>query len=211
MSNSTRPSGYDDRLVGPLEASRRGAHRARVNPLVGVLPLLAVVVVVAAVIGVAYTLFLKPNSSDTGGQPLPTVSSAPPTTTSSAGVRPSTSSGASGTTSPTTSASASKATAAVDKTVPFTVYNGSTAPITGLGRRAAAALQNGGWSGAQVVTGAPPSAAGRSQTTRVYFAKDSQRATAEALQKALKVGTVKQSATIAAQGIVVIVGDDYNA
>jgi LytR cell envelope-related transcriptional attenuator len=61
-----------------------------------------------------------------------------------------------------------------------------------------------------VVAGAPPPAAGRSQTTRVYFSGDSQRATAEAIQKALKVGVVKQSATVAAQGIVVVIGDDYN-
>ncbi len=82
MSNSTRPGGYDERLVVPLEASRRGAHRARVSPLVAALPLLAVVVVVAAVIGVAYTLFLGRSANDAadplagGPNPGPT-SSAP--------------------------------------------------------------------------------------------------------------------------------------
>jgi hypothetical protein len=213
MSNSTRQGGYDERLVVPLEASRRGAHRARVNPLVAVLPLLAVVIVVAGVIGVAYTLFLKPsNTANTGSDSLPTVTSAPPAASPGAGAAPSStkSSGASRSASPTSSASA-RATATVDKTVSIKVYNGSVGQIGGLGRRAVAALQGGGWSDTTVISGQPPAAAGRSQTTRVYFNGDSERATAEAIKKALKVGVVKQSATIAADGIVVVIGDDYKA
>ena len=76
MSNSTRPGGYDERLVVPLEASRRGAHRARINPLMSALPVLAVVVVVLAVIGVAYTLFVKGSNSadDTATGTVPATS-----------------------------------------------------------------------------------------------------------------------------------------
>ena len=49
MSNSTRPSSsYDERFVVPLEASRRGAHRARVSPLVAMMPVVAVVGIVVA-------------------------------------------------------------------------------------------------------------------------------------------------------------------
>jgi hypothetical protein len=212
MSNSTRQGGYDERLVVPLEASRRGAHRARVNPLVAALPLLAVVVVVAGVIGVAYTLFIKQsNTANTGSQTLPTVTSAPPRASASAGGAPSSTKSGAATRSALPSPSASAGTTGtVDKTVTFKVYNGSVAQVGGLGRRAATALQAGGWSGVTVVSGQPPTAAGRSQTTRVYYNGDSQRATAEAIKKALKVGVVKQSATIAANGIVVVIGDDYS-
>jgi cytoskeletal protein RodZ len=212
MSNSTRQGGYDERLVVPLEASRRGAHRARANPLVAALPLLAVVIVVAGVIGVAYTLFLKQsNPANTGSQSLPAVTSAPQSASAPAGAAPSStkSGAASRTTSPSPSASAGTS-GTVDKSVSFKVYNGSVAEVGGLGRRAVSALQSAGWSGATVVTGPPPSAAGHSQTTRVYVNGDGERATAEAIRKALKVGAVKQSGTIAANGIVVVIGDDYN-
>ena len=48
MSDSTRSTSgsYEEQFVVPLEASRRGAHRARVSPLLGALPVVAVAVVV---------------------------------------------------------------------------------------------------------------------------------------------------------------------
>ena len=203
MSNSTRQGDYDESLVVPQEASRRGAHRARANRLIAALPLLAVVVVVAGVIGVAYALFLKPSATDTGSEGLPTVSA--PSATASA---PAASASAS---SPAASASASpsaSASATVDKSVSFKVYIGSVNRVRGLAARARDALKAAGWSGARVEMASPP--VGRSQTTKIYFAKSSQRATAEALARALKVGTATRNVAAASGGIVVVVGDDYN-
>lgn len=204
MSNSTRQGGYDERLVVPLEASRRGAHRARVNPLLGALPLIAVVVVVAAVIGVAYTLFKGSNSTDEASSTVPT-SSAPANTNPAPSA---TAPGAGTTTSkPASSPSASAAAPKVDKTVAFTVYNGSTAQVSGLAKKANTALAGAGFTSGQVTIGKPP--LGRSQTTHVYYATSADKATAEAIKNALGVGTIKLNATVAAQGLVVVVGDDY--
>jgi LytR cell envelope-related transcriptional attenuator len=204
MSNSTRPGGYDDSLVVPLEASRRGAHRARVSRLVAALPLLAVVVVVAAVIGVAYVLFLKQsNTADTSTQGLPTV---PSPSAATAAPAPTPSGGSTPGSSPSTSASAS---ATPDKTARFTVYNGSVNFVPGLAARARDALKAAGWSGGQVSTASPPT--GRNQATKVYYARSSQRVTAEALAQAVKAASVTKNAAIAAQGIAVVVGDGYKA
>jgi LytR cell envelope-related transcriptional attenuator len=208
MSNSTRPSGYDERLVVPLEASRRGAHRARINPLMSVLPVLAVVVVVVAVIGVAYTLFVKgTNTADdnpTGTVPATSAPAAPnPTGTTSAPAAGSSSS------KPATSASASSSSAApVDKDVALTVYNGSTPAVNGLGAKAQTALEAAGWTKAKLVKGTAPV---QLTTTRVYYAKESQKPTAEAIAKSLGVGSAKLSTSIATSGIVVVVGNDYNS
>ena len=208
MSNSTRQGDYDESLVVPQEASRRGAHRARANRVVAALPLLAVVVVVAGVIGVAYALFLKPSATDTGSEGLPTVS-APSASASAPEATPTASSPSAS--SPSASASASPSaspSATVDKSVSFKVYNGSVNRVRGLAARARDALKAAGWSGARVEMASPP--VGRSQTTKIYFAKSSQRATAEALARALKVGTATRNVAAASGGIVVVVGDDYN-
>lgn len=206
MSNSTRQGGYDERLVVPLEASRRGAHRARVSPLVAALPLLAVVVVVAAVIGVAYTLFLRPSTKDVAdpGAGGPTTSATAPASPRPGGSasQPAPSGGASSGSSATTTA----AGAAVDKTVAFQVYNGSVPKVNGLAGDAATKLKGGGFTGAAINRGAAPVPAKR---TTVYYASADQAATAKAIAKALGVGAAKESASIAASGIVVIVVNDF--
>jgi len=206
MSNSTRSGGYDERLVVPLEASRRGAHRARVNPLMSLLPVLAVVVVVAAVIGVAYTLFVRGSNGtdETATGTVPTTTA--PANTNSA---PANSPAAGGTTKPATSPSASTSAtaAAVNKSASFTVYNGSTAQVSGLAKKANTALSGAGFSKGQVTQGPAPS--GRSQTTHVYYGTSAQKATAQAMQQALGVGSVKLDDSVAGQRIVVVVGDDY--
>ncbi|HVN10910.1 MAG TPA: LytR C-terminal domain-containing protein [Kineosporiaceae bacterium] len=210
MSNSTRQGGYDERLVVPLEASRRGAHRARANAIVAALPLLAVVVVVAAVIGIAYTLFLKPSttstSSDTAGQPLPTVSSQPPAASSAPRATATSRGEASTSPSATTSASASTTSAAVDTSVSFRVYNGSVGPVSGLGRKAVAALKADGWSGASVVVATAPVT---TLTTRVYYGASKDQPTAAAIVKSLGVGSTRLNTGIAGQGIVVVIGNDF--
>jgi LytR cell envelope-related transcriptional attenuator len=207
MSNSTRQGGYDERLVVPLEASRRGAHRARTNPLVAALPLLVVVIVVAAVIGVAYALFVKPSGDTSANEPL--TSTTPPAATSApATAQPSVTSSKSSSSSSSSSASASTSTssapAAVDTSAAFTVANGSGK--TGLAGRVTSALKHAGFSGASVDTnswrGTPVS------ETTVFYAKDSQKATAEAIASALGNGHARKSASDANGGIVVVAFDE---
>jgi cytoskeletal protein RodZ len=206
MTNSTRPGGYDERLVVPLEASRRGAHRARVNPLVAVLPLLAVIVVVAAVIGVAYTLFMRsagPADDQQAAGPAPSPTASAPVQSSAPSQSPSSSAPASS----SSSSSSSTPAATVDKTVATKVYNGSVAAVPGLGRKAADALRGRGWTGVQLVVAPAPL---RTRTTTVYYGSDSLSASAQAVTKVLGVGTTKRSKSQAPQGLVVVVGDDYS-
>lgn len=200
MSNSTRTGGYDERLVVPLEASRRGAHRARVNPLVAALPLLAVVVVVVGVVVVAYSMFFKSTPTEQGSNPPPT-SSVPAT-----GGNPSPAPGGA-TSSPSPSSTAPSTSAKVDKTIAFTVFNGSVAKVPGLAAKANNALKVDGFAKGQVLTSKLPVPASR--TTRIYYSSSATKATAEAIKAALGVGTVKASSSVAAQGVVVVVGDDY--
>ena len=204
MSNSTRPGGYDERLVVPLEASRRGAHRARVSPLLAALPLLAVVVVVAAVIGVAYTLFLKPPTNDAsdplGTAPNPGATSRAPAASAPAG---STSQPAA---SPSSPASASSTSPAVDKTAKFTVYNGSSPAVSRLAATAKATLASAKFTGGKVSTLPAPVPV---KHTVVYYGTEADAGTAKAIVTALGVGTTKLSANVAGSGIVVIVANDF--
>jgi hypothetical protein len=201
MSNGTRQGGYDERLVVPLEASRRGAHRARTNPLVAALPLLVVVVVVAAVIGVAYALFLKPSSDTSASDPL-TSPTAPGATSAPSATQPSATASKSASASSSSATSAPAATA--DKTTTFSVANGSGKK--GLAGRVTATLKGAGFSGVSVDTkawsGTPVA------ETTVFYAKDSQKATAEAIANALGNGHARKSAADANGGIVVVAFDE---
>ncbi|HYY11479.1 MAG TPA: LytR C-terminal domain-containing protein [Kineosporiaceae bacterium] len=205
MSNSTRPGSYDERLVVPLEASRRGAHRARTNPLVAALPLLAVVVVVAAVIGVAYAVFLRPGAdpaNDAAGPGTTTqTSTAPAPSSPAASTAPSTA--PSGSASPSTSPAATTGT--VNKNIAVTVYNGTT--IKGLARRAASALTAAGYKQNTVLSGAPPV---KADATTVFYSKESQAATAAAVAKALGVGKAEMTTQNIGAGLVVVTGTDAN-
>jgi hypothetical protein len=199
MSNSTRQGGYDERLVVPLEASRRGAHRARTSPLLAALPLLVVVLVVAAVIGVAYALFLKPSGDTSATDPLTTSPTSPgatsaPSSTAQPTATSSKSSSASG------SSASSKPAATVDKTTAVTVYNGTTIP--GLAGRVTTALKGQGFSGAAVNKNAwRGSTAGE---TTVFYAKEGQSATAAAIAKALGGKARLSTSDAANDGIVVV-------
>jgi hypothetical protein len=209
MSNSTRQGGYDERLVVPLEASRRGAHRARANRLVSALPVLAVVLVVAAVIGVAYTLFLKPsNTADTGAQSLPTVSSPAPATSAPAGAAPS-SSGSSSASSSQSAGTSSSPAGTVDKGTLYSVANGTSPGVVGLGAKGLAVLKNAGWANGSLIAGKWKGTP-VTQTT-VFYAKTDQEASARAILRRLGVsGTITRSASVANQGLVVVLSNDFH-
>jgi hypothetical protein len=203
MSNSTRPGGYDERLVVPLEASRRGAHRARTNPLVAALPLLAVVVVVAAVIGVAYTLFLRPGGGEQAAVDPLTTPSSPAATAGTTPATPDSSPSAPAPSSP--GASSTAPAAPVNRNIAIAVYNGTG--INGLAKRAASALNGaefpkaksaGNWTGTRV------------SVTTVFYSEQSQAATAKAVASALEVGKAQQSDS-ADGGLVVVTAADLDS
>ncbi|HEY6796085.1 MAG TPA: LytR C-terminal domain-containing protein [Kineosporiaceae bacterium] len=199
MSNSTRSSapstsGYDERYVVPLEASRRGAHRARVSPVMAVLPVIAVVGLVVGAVALVYVFFGK---LGTGSDPAAQVTPAPAARTSGS---PSPSAATS--TAPSSPASPTAAAGTVDTTVPVAVYNGSG--TTGLGRKVADKLSAAGWTLGTVGTwtGAPVA------ETTVYFGAEQQRATVQAIVKSLGHGVPKLSAAKAGAGITVVIGPD---
>jgi hypothetical protein len=205
MSNSTRPGGYDERLVVPLEASRRGAHRARVSPLVAALPLLAVIVVVAAVIGVAYTLFLGRSAND-AADPLAGGSNPGPTSSAPAASAPAASASQPAASAPSTSASTAPSTGKIDRGAAFSVYNGSVPKVNGLAANGLTALSGAGFTAGTVVRAEPPVVPRR---TTVYYGTEEQAATARQMVKDLGAGVTKLSPDIAKTRIVVIVANDF--
>lgn len=202
MSNSTRPSSsssYDERFVVPLEASRRGAHRARVSPVMAVLPVAAVVGIVVGAIALVY-LFLGGGGSDAGADATtsvgPSASSAAPSTTAPAAGASST-----GPTGP----SSAVAPGTVDKTIQLDVFNGTRPNVSGLGRKAANRLTAAGWTTGKIATWDGPAL---TQTT-VFYGTAEQKASAQAVVKALGRGTVKLSPSRAGTGMSVVVANDY--
>jgi hypothetical protein len=92
----------------------------------------------------------------------------------------------------------------VDKSLSFTVANGSGK--RGLAGRVTSALKSAGFAGVSVDTN-PWHGTPVSQTT-VFYAKDSQKATAEAIASALGNGTARKSSADANGGIVVVAFDE---
>lgn len=207
MSATKPQSGYDDRFVVPLEPSRRGAHRARVSPVVGALPVVAVSAVVLVVILVAWTLFGRstgtsvqagPVATPTGAVTQPTQATQPAQPAATAQDTASAAATAAATAPATTTPAQT-----VDKTLPIAVMNSSG--ISGLARGVATTLKGGGWT----INGTPGNVTPARPTT-VYYATAAQKATAQAVLDALG-GTyrLRRSATEAAAGITVVLGADY--
>lgn len=199
MSNSTRPS-YDERFVVPLEASRRGAHRARVSPLMAALPVVAVSVLVAAVVGLAFTLFSDDSTNpgtQAGAEPTAQVSVTPTGTPVQSG-EPSESP------EPTESPEPS-AEPTVDKSIELTVYNGTSPAVQGQGARAKSALVADGW---KIGTPETWTKAPLARTT-VFYATEELAATAKAIVKDLGTGVARLSAAQAGEDITVVIGNDW--
>jgi len=189
VSNSTRSTSYDERYVVPLEASRRGAHRARVNPVMAALPIIAVTGIVVGAIALVYVVL---GSLSDGG-----TDSAAPTSTPAG--TPAAASEPSEEVTPTSTAVAGT----VDKTIQLTVYNGSG--TSGLGLRGAEKLRAAGWTVGEPATwtGAPV------KTTTVFYATAAQRASAASVAKTLGRGAPKLSAAKAGVGITIVIGPDF--
>jgi len=218
--SSTRPPSYDERFVVPVEASRRGAHRARVSPAFTLLPYIAVAAVVLGVSALAWTLigtslFGGSSSSSAGAQAggggstsQPAVQSSRTTPAATHASSPAGTPTVSSSTSPTAGSSTSTSTssAPVDKTVSVVVMNGSSPAISGLAGRTTSHLTNGGWTGAQVSSRRPSTPPG---VTVVYYATPALKATADAIVTYLGVGEARYSPARAGTSITVVVSSDY--
>jgi hypothetical protein len=210
--SGVRPGGLEDRYVAPLEANRRGAHRARPNPLLGVLPLVAVAAVVIAVAGGVITLLgdgLLPSKGDktVAGSPIGATKTTPAAKPSATGSTPVKSSAPVVTPPASRSSSPTDTTSTVDKSVKVVVHNGTS--TTGLAAKVTTLLYNHGWAKAETMKG---KTAGITKTT-VYYARSSLKAEAEALisTELGNVGEAVQSSSSAKSGgsIGVFIGPDY--
>lgn len=194
---------FDD--LQPVDG-RRGAHRARPNPALAMVPLLLVVVAVVAVLVGAMTL-LGDDAPDVAapagnnGQPAAQETTAAPEATAPPAGEP---------TDAATAPPAESATEpppepepTVEMSVPVTVLNGTT--TKGLAAGAAEQLGGAGWTVAATGNyrdGPPP-------PTTVYYATEDLAATAEAVAGDLGGAATQLSEAFGADGITVVLGDDY--
>jgi len=208
---TTRPGGVEDRYGQPLEATRRGAHRARPTFVEVLLPSLAVLGVIAIVATVTWVLLkgVGGGSSSTDAGSADTSTSAPATASAKPSASAATHAATHGPThSATAKASASPsvtkpAAVVVNKKAKLIVLNGTT--TAGLAKKASAALTDNGWTVGSVGNYSPKGAV---KQTTVFYASGAQAATAKAVAAELGV-VAQQSDTKAAKGITVILGPDY--
>jgi hypothetical protein len=198
--SATRPPAFDDRFTTPIEASRRGAHRARPKPVSATLPVLAGIAVVLLVIGGVYAVL---GGTKTDSSPNPAAAEPGPSAT--AGAAPNKT-----TTAPTKAAQDPAATSGatddgsgdVDHGITLAVLNSIS--VKGLALQVKARLETKGWS----VSRTGNSANKNLPTSKVYYAKTTQKATAEAMVKDLGYGEITKDSVVAKGGLVVVLGQD---
>jgi hypothetical protein len=196
------PDEFDD--LDPADG-RRGAHRARANPALAVVPVLLVVVAVVAVVVGTMTVLGSggPTSSaavsgeqagEPAGEPAPGDSAAPPAETTPPATQ---------TTAPTPTETAEPEPTA-DQSVPVTVLNGTASK--GLAGRAAARLTAAGWT---VPTTDNYRGTQKPSTTTVYYPSEQLAPTAAAVAEALGGATTQVSTAFGADGVTVVLAADY--
>jgi hypothetical protein len=200
--SATRPPTFDDRFATPVEASRRGAHRARPKPISAGLPVLAGIAVVLLVVGGVYFVFLRghggsPSSNNMAAAPTSTM----PAATSGAGAAGATAgpTGMGGATS--TSASAGTGTG-VNHSVSLAVLN--SVPVQGLAKRVKTKLAPNGWT----VTRTGNSNSKNLPATKIYYGQPALKSTAQALAQDLGYGQLVRDPAVATTGLVVVLGQD---
>jgi hypothetical protein len=190
--SATRPPAFDDRFSAPIEASRRGAHRARPKPASAGLPIVAGIAVVLLVLGASYVMFKDGGTGDSNsnlaaasavdGEPDTTASAGPKSAQPSAGTT--TDAG----TAPTKGAGAGTK---VNRDIRFKLLNSTS--ISGLAKRVRTDLQGKGWTIAEDDMG---NSLNRSLvTTKIYYGRAGTKATAQALQKDLGFGKLFKDAS----------------
>lgn len=205
MSATRQP--VHERYGAPVEASRRGAHRARSAAVTTVFPVVAGLAVVTLVILGVFSLL--------GGDPetpgrraavaAPTATgSAAPTADPEAGDPPASapSASADGGAGDGEAEEEKGAAAEVDKDVPLVVLN--SVSVNGLASRTKTALEGDDWT----VTRTGDSIERNRDTTTVYYGDAEDEASAEAVVETLGFGRVLRSAEIARKGITIVLGQD---
>jgi hypothetical protein len=204
--SATRPPAFDDRFTTPIEASRRGAHRARPKPVSAGLPVIAGVAVVLLVLGGVYTLLSNRSttSPDVSGAGLDdgTVATATKSGAAPAPASTTKAAGSAATPTNTTAPADTGSVAGVDKTITVVVLNSGS--VKGLALRAGEALKGQGWT----VTRTGNSIQKNLDTSKIYYAKSSQESTATALKADVGHGILVLDAQVAAKGLVVVLGHD---
>lgn len=198
------PDEFDDL---PATQGRRGAHRARPNPVLAMVPVLLVVVAVVAVVVGAMTLLgdTAPDTATPAGNeaPLEEGTAAPqpsaPEGTAPAPQQPT----VEPTTAPTGEEPEPEPT--VDTSVPVTVLNGTS--TSGLAAGAAERLTGEGWT----VAGTDNYRAGPTPPTTVYYPSEELAATAEAVADDLGGAATELSDAFDAATLTVVLGEDYQA
>jgi hypothetical protein len=208
--SATRPPAFDDRFSTPIEASRRGAHRARPKPASAGLPVVAGIAVVLLVLGGAYVMLRGGGGVSDSNSNLAAASAvdSDPKATATAGA---TTAPAQATDEPAAVATtAAAAPAKVDRDIRFKLLNSTS--VAGLAARVKTAIEADGWTVADEDTG---NSRNRGlAVTKIYYGRAKTKATAQALRKDLGFGTVVRDASaLTASGLTtsdlaVVLGND---
>ncbi len=203
--STTRPPAYDQ-ASAPVEASRRGAHRARAKPVLAGLPILAGILIVLGAVGGTWYVLQGDGTKDQSSQSVEAaVPDDDPTGTAPASAGPS--AAATGSTQTTQTPSATdtgtdSGAGQVDHSISIRVLN--SVRVQGLAKRVASDLEPDGWT----VSGTGNSMKKNLSVTKVYYGKKADRTTAQALVKDLGFGTVVPDPSVAKDGLVVVLGQD---
>lgn len=208
--SATRPPAFDDRFSTPIEASRRGAHRARPRPASAGLPVAAGAAVILLVLGGGYVMLSNSSEVDDSSK----VSAAAVDAEESATATAAADDGADAAADPaaTTAADDPAATATeapakttkVNREVSLKVLNSTS--TAGLASQVQANIETEGW---QVQETGNSINRGLS-VTKIYYGRVSMKATAQALKKDLGFGRIARDTSVVSSEfpIIVVLGVD---
>jgi hypothetical protein len=207
---ATRPPGYDDRSAAPVEASRRGAHRARPKAIAAILPVVAGVAVVLLVIGAVYTVVGGRSSGSSSSSGETVEEAADPSVPADAGA------GGADAGSDEESADAESPAAEesagtgngggskVDKSIPVVVLNSLN--VQGLATQYQEKLEGKGWTVADTDNATSRDLA----VTKIYYQDEDMKPSANAVRKALGggIGEIAEDPDVRPGNITVVLGQD---
>jgi hypothetical protein len=194
--SATRPPAFDDRFSTPIEASRRGAHRARPKPASAGLPVVAGIAVILLVLGGGYVMLKGGGGADDSSSNLAAESAVPggdddPKATPTAGATKTNAPAATETEPAASETKAGGTGGKVNRDIRFKLLNSTS--VAGLAKRVKADLEGDGWTVADSDTG---NSRNRGlAVTKIYFGRPGTKATAQALKKDLGFGTVVRDAS----------------
>lgn len=194
---ATRPPGYDDRSAAPVEASRRGAHRARPKAIAAILPVIAGVVVVFLVIGAVYTVIGKSDTPATNTTAKDALEDEADST-----ANPEASAGGS-TKGSDADPSKPAATSKADKSIEIIVLN--SLDVQGLATSYQTKLEGKGWT----VADTDNSNNRDLEVTKIYYEDADMKPTASAVRKAIGgFGKLTEDPDLNPGKITVVLGQD---